>query len=99
MATATPERCVVQLRNAIGITVDSKILPIGFIPKTICMGPSNFIACNERTVYSWQFSSVNLNVVAADKGSEGGGDNRESGPFIFRIVTFFYFISGFFVRF
>ena len=35
---------------------------MGFMPVAVCMGPCHVIACNERTVYSWLFSSGNQNL-------------------------------------
>jgi WD repeat-containing protein 35 len=45
----------VQLRNAIGAVVDSKVIP--FAPKHVSMGPLQFSATNDRTVFTWQFQS------------------------------------------
>lgn len=45
----------IQLRNAIGAVVDSKVLP--FVPKYISMSPFHVVAANHRTVYAWQFQS------------------------------------------
>ena len=44
----------------------------------VCMGPSHFIACNDRTVYSWQFSSISQNVAAAVNSYKRGGDDIDS---------------------
>ena len=68
-SAAVGERVVVQLRNSIGIIVDAKILPAGFLPKVVCVGPAHFVACNDRTVYSWQFNSN-----AGGIGGGGGGE-------------------------
>ena len=57
LTAAMSERFIVQLRNSIGVTVEAKSLPIGFVPKVICMGPNNFVACSDRTVYSWRIST------------------------------------------
>ena len=45
----------IQLRNAIGAIVDTKVLP--FLPKRVAMSPSFFVATNDRTVYTWQFQN------------------------------------------
>jgi WD repeat-containing protein 35 len=76
-SSGTPERHVVQLRNSIGVIVDSKPLPVGFVPKAVCMGPSNFIACNDRTVYSWQYSTGggSRSAATADSSDEGGNSS------------------------
>ena len=46
------------------------------------MGPSHFIACNDRTVYSWQFSSISQNVAAAVNSYKRGGDDIDSNDFL-----------------
>lgn len=51
----TKERYHVQLRNAIGAVVESKIIP--FCPKHVSMGPLQFAATNDRTVFTWLFQS------------------------------------------
>ena len=43
----------VQLRNAIGAIIETKVIP--FCPKNAAMGPHHFTATNDRTVYTWQF--------------------------------------------
>lgn len=45
----------IQLRNAIGAVVDTKVLP--FVPKHVSMSAYHVIATNDRTVYAWQFQS------------------------------------------
>ena len=42
----------IQLRNAIGAILETKLLPIE--PKVVCMGQHFFCAANDRTVYTWQ---------------------------------------------
>ena len=56
------------------------MLPVGFVPKIITMSPSHFIACNERTVYSWQFVSVSQNIENAYKRSDDN-DEAEAGKY------------------
>lgn len=74
--SAGGERCVVQLRNSIGIVVDAKPLPAGFVPKVVCMGAQNFVAANDRTVYSWQLTTDG----GSGGGSRmGGGEDTEEG--------------------
>ena len=50
-------------------------LPQGFTPKVVTMGPSHFIACSERTVYSWQFSSGMQNLVPNSSQSNNRDDD------------------------
>lgn len=57
----------IQLRNAIGAILDTKILP--FEPKRVCMGAHHFSAANDRTVYTWQFTH----------GSKSGDEEGEEG--------------------
>lgn len=46
----------IQLRNAIGAVLDSKVIP--FSPTNVSMGPLQFAATNDRTVFTWQFQST-----------------------------------------
>lgn len=45
----------IQLRNAIGAVVDTKVLP--FVPKYVSMSPYHVVYANDRTVYAWHFQS------------------------------------------
>ena len=58
-------------------------LPQGFTPKVVTMGPSHFIACSERTVYSWQFSSGMQNLVPnASQSNNRDDDDVDTGALI-----------------
>ena len=77
----------IQLRNSIGAVIDTKVLP--FVPKFVCMSSFHVVACNERTVYSWQFQSqvtrsglANTSMAAllnAGKGSLDDSDGEDNG--------------------
>ena len=54
------------------------------------MGPSHFIACSDRTVYSWQFSSINQNVAAAVNSYKRGGDDIDSND-AGKLIFYSYF--------
>lgn len=76
----TQEVYHVQLRNAIGAVLDSKTIP--FQPRHCTMGPYLFVATNERTVFTWQFSNLtgtssklNYNLISA---VEDNDDNKTS---------------------
>ena len=56
------------------------------------MGPSHFIACSDRTVYSWQFSSTNQNVAAAVNSYKRGGDDIDSND-AGKLIFFAYKIN------
>jgi len=85
---ATIETCTVQLRNAIGAVVDTKVLP--FVPKYVSMSAYHVVATNDRTVYAWQFQSqvsragggadIALAATAASllSGDGGGADENSS---------------------
>ncbi len=45
----------IQLRNAIGAVVDTKVLP--FVPKYVSMSAYHVVCANDRTVYAWHFQS------------------------------------------
>ena len=90
-AAAPPavEVYTIQLRNAIGAVVDTKVLP--FAPKYVSMSPYHVIAANDRTVYAWQFQSQasrsvlsNASTAAMTSGNgdladEGGSSSGNSG--------------------
>jgi WD repeat-containing protein 35 len=71
----TVETYVVQLRNSIGAVLDIKNLT--FVPKFIAMSPTTFIAANDRTVYSWQFSN-SLSARATALNERDGMDDDDS---------------------
>jgi WD repeat-containing protein 35 len=53
--TISNEIYSIQLRNAIGAVVDTKIIP--FAPKHVSISSFHVAASNERTVFTWQFQS------------------------------------------
>lgn len=62
------------------------------------MGPSHFIACNDRTVYSWQFSTTNQNIAASVNSYKRGdtSDDADTGKIIYFLCIFMaYFFSAF----
>ena len=70
--------CVVQLRNAIGAIVETRILP--FTPKRVTMSQHQFAAVSDRCVYAWHFgidSSRRLEDGSSDQISGGSSRGRE----------------------
>ena len=84
-ASGYTEMYTVQLRNAIGAVVDTKVLP--FAPKTLSMSGFHVVAANDRTVYAWQFesqvtrsglaSSASSALNSEGLGSSSGADDGE----------------------
>ena len=53
--TVNTDVYTIQLRNAIGAVVDTKVLP--FVPKYVSMSAYHVVCANDRTVYAWHFQS------------------------------------------
>jgi WD repeat-containing protein 35 len=73
-AVATKEVYRIQLRNAIGAILDTKVIP--FAPKHVCMGPHHISAANDRTVYTWQYSGTRERDTDSQSESEGRSMNK-----------------------
>ena len=66
----------IQLRNAIGAIVDTKVVP--FCPKRVSMSSSYLAATNDRTVYTWQFQSQNLKLLGSDHSTDTSSSSSSS---------------------
>jgi WD repeat-containing protein 35 len=71
----------VQLRNAIGAVVDTKVVP--FAPKYIAMSAFHVALANDRTVFTWQFQAASSAVSNANvTGNAGVAGNSSNVVFL-----------------
>ena len=78
-ATVASDVYTIQLRNAIGAVVDTKVLP--FIPKHISMSSNHVTVSNDRTVFAWQFQSqvARSGLVVSSSTSGGSTSSGANG--------------------
>lgn len=61
---------IIQLRNAIGAIVDTKVLPVGFRPTCGNMSAENLVLADSRVVYVWQFSGIGSDLRSSSQNRE-----------------------------
>lgn len=91
---STNSDCVLQLRNSIGVVIDSKPLP--FVPKYMYMSDSAIVLANDRTVMTYIYTSSysgaaveeeeelepNDRMPGETSSSAGGASNQRTNAFV-----------------